>query len=293
MTQEDVRCIDFTKMSGAGNDFVVMDNRKRIVSDPSTFARVVCDRRKGIGADGLLLIEESSKADFLMKYFNSDGSYGGMCGNGGRCISRFAYLKQIVPGPELSFEALEHIYTASVSEKMVTLRMKEPADFRINQELRISDLSIRFHFVNSGSPHCVIFLEENKDLPKQLEEVDVDGLGRKIRNHDFFSPEGANINFVDNNSSNIYFTRTYERGVEEETLACGTGSVAVALIANRVKNSPSPITLGVRSGEFLSVEFKKTGIGLYQEVCLTGSAHMIFSGVIKYEYSTQSIVDIL
>jgi diaminopimelate epimerase len=131
MKRDEDRCIEFMKMSGAGNDFVVLDNRNGIVTDPSTLARKLCDRRKGIGADGLLLLESSDSADFLMQYYNSDGSYGGMCGNGGRCISRYAYVKKIVNRPEIRFEALEHIYGASILQDGVRLKMKDPSDFRI------------------------------------------------------------------------------------------------------------------------------------------------------------------
>ena len=292
MDQDNVRSIDFTKMSGAGNDFVVLDNRKIMISDPSEFARLICDRRKGIGADGLLLLEESSNADFMMKYFNSDGSYGGMCGNGGRCISRFAISKEIVSGPDIRFEALDHIYEASILPRGVKLTMKVPSDFRMNQKIEISQSTFHFHFVNSGSPHCVIFLDENKNLPSTLEEVNVCKIGRDIRNHRFFYPDGTNVNFVRKDDSSIYSIRTYERGVEAETLACGTGSVAVALIASEVKGAPSPVTLHVRSGEFLSVGFHKAGDRLYKSVSLSGSAHMVFNGIVKYNFSTQSIVDI-
>ncbi len=279
-------------MSGAGNDFVVLDNRTGIVSDPKTFALNVCDRRKGIGADGLLLLESSNKADFLMRYYNSDGSYGGMCGNGGRCISRYAYSKQIVNRPEIRFEALEHVYSASILQDGVRLKMKDPSDFRIGQVIHLPGIHIRFHFVNSGSPHCIIFLDENKDLASTFEEIDVYDLGKKIRHHSYFFPEGTNVNFVEKKDTNSFFVRTYERGVEAETLACGTGSVAVGLITNQLKRSLSPVTLYVRSGELLTVDFDQTSDGRYRDVSLSGSAHIVFSGIVKYEFSSQSIVDI-
>ncbi|MGA9406997.1 MAG: diaminopimelate epimerase [Bacteroidota bacterium] len=292
MNQEDVRSIDFTKMSGAGNDFVVLDNRKVMISNQSEFARLICDRRKGIGADGLLLLEESNRADFMMKYFNSDGSYGGMCGNGGRCISRFARDKGIVSGQEIKFEALDYIYKASILTAGVALTMKEPTDFRLNQKIEIFKTSIHFHFVNSGSPHCVIFFDENDALGSSFEDFGIEKIGREIRNHQFFYPDGTNINFVKENQSSAYSIRTYERGVEAETLACGTGSVAVALIANRIKGSPSPITIHVRSGESLNVDFHKIGDTLYDNVSLSGSANVVFTGTVKYNFATQSIVDI-
>ena len=280
-------------MSGAGNDFVVVDNRNGIVSDPKTFACRVCDRRKGIGGDGLLLLEPSDKADFLMRYDNSDGSYGGMCGNGGRCISRYAYLKEIVNRTEIRFEALEHVYSASILQDGVKLKMKEPLDFRIGQVIALSRRPVRFHFVNSGSPHCVIFLDENKGLAPALEETDVNSLGKEIRHHSYFFPEGTNVNFVEMKDANSVSIRTYERGVEAETLACGTGSVAVALILSQVKKLSSPVTVRVRSGELLNVGFDQTSDGGYRDVSLSGSAHVVFSGIVKYEFSSQSIVDIV
>jgi diaminopimelate epimerase len=157
----------------------------------------------------------------------------------------------------------------------------------------LSRTQLRFHFVNSGSPHCVIFFDENKNLATTLEEVDVYGLGKEIRNHGYFFPEGTNVNFVEEKDATNFFVRTYERGVEEETLACGTGSVAVALIINQVKRSLSPVTLHVRSGELLTVGFDRTSDGVYHDVTLSGSAHVVFSGIIKYEFSSQSIVDIV
>ncbi|MGA7160522.1 MAG: diaminopimelate epimerase [Bacteroidota bacterium] len=292
MSQHNVKCVEFTKMSGAGNDFVVLDNRNSLIARPSNFAMLICDRRRGIGADGLLLLEESAKADFAMKYFNSDGSYGGMCGNGGRCISRFAYVRRIVSGPEITFEALDHIYKASVMEEGVKLMMKRPTDFRIDQKLEVFNSPLHFHFVNSGSPHCVIFLDENKNLKSTLEEIDVVKIGREIRNHHSFYPNGTNVNFVTMNDLSLFSVRTYERGVEAETLACGTGSVAIALIANQVKRSISPITLHVRSGELLSVSFNRGNSGEYEDVSLSGSAHVLFNGTFKYDFSTQSILDI-
>jgi len=291
MSEQSIRHIDFMKMSGAGNDFVVVDNRNGIVSSPDVFAQRVCDRRRGIGADGLLLLEPSAKADFLMRYYNADGSYGGMCGNGGRCISRYAYIKHLVPGPELRFEALEHIYAASILDDKVKLRMKDPSDFRMDQAIEISGGMVHFHFVNSGSPHCVIFLDENKSLGSKLDAVDVHGIGREIRYHRYFSPDGTNVNFIEKNNAGNYTIRTYERGVEAETLACGTGSVASALIINRIKNFSPPVVLSVRSGETLEIGLRNAGAGIYRDVSLSGSAHVVFSGKITYEFSSQSILD--
>jgi diaminopimelate epimerase len=292
MSREISRLIEFTKMSGAGNDFVVLDNRQRLVDDPPAFARKVCDRHFGVGADGVLLLEPSPVADFMMKYYNADGSYGGMCGNGGRCISRFAYLEHIVTKRDIRFEALDHLYDAAMLNNGVRLWMKTPTDFRLNERLEILGVKILFHFVDTGSPHCVVFLDENMDLGTTLSDVKVDLFGGELRRSRYFSPEGTNVSFAEQKSSSLLAVRTYERGVEAETLACGTGSVATALLAHRVKNAITPVHILVRSGEELTVDFSQKNDEVYENVTLEGSAHISFKGVLNYNFSTQSIADI-
>ena len=293
MGEEKIRHLNFTKMSGAGNDFVILDNRNGVVSEPDTFAQRICDRRNGVGADGVLLLENSPRADFMMKYYNADGSYGGMCGNGGRCISRFAFSNKIVSRREMSFEALDHIYSASIIEENVRLKMKNPVDIRLHQRIGLAHGEIKYHFINSGSPHCVIFVDENLQLGKNVSDVDVSRLGREIRVHSSFSPEGTNVNFVDVKNSTTFQVRTYERGVEAETLACGTGSVAVALIANLVRSAASPVKIQVKSGEDLSVGFVRKSKSSFEEITLFGSAHIAFSGILKYNFQSHSIADIV
>ena len=292
MAEQASRLLEFTKMSGAGNDFVILDNRKRIVPDAPEFARTVCDRRFGIGADGVLLLEPSSNADFMMKYYNADGSYGGMCGNGGRCITRFAYAEHIVSKREMMFEALDHVYKAALLDNDVRLWMKTPSDFRLRQTVEILGNRVLFHFVNTGSPHCIVFLDENRDLGSNVDELKVGLFGRELRQDKYFSPEGANVTFVERRGANLFYARTYERGVEAETLACGTGSVATALIANRVKGAESPTQILVKSGEQLTVEFVHVKDYIYRDVSLMGSAHISFKGVLNYNDITHSISDI-
>jgi diaminopimelate epimerase len=292
MVDQSPQLLEFTKMSGAGNDFVVLDNRKRILLDPTEFARSVCDRRFGVGADGVLLLELSRVADFMMRYYNADGSYGGMCGNGGRCISRFAFLEQIVQKREMRFEALDHIYTAALLKDGVRLWMKAPSDFRLQKRLELLGVQVQFHFVNTGSPHCVLFLDENRLLGATVDDVGVEHLGREIRANNYFSPEGTNVTFVEEKGSSLFRTRTYERGVEAETLACGTGSVATALLANRVKSAMPPVKILVKSGESLTVDFVHKEDDLYQDVSLEGSAHVTFKGVLNYDHRNHSISDI-
>ena len=291
MPQPIYRRIEFTKMSGAGNDFVVVDNRDGVIHDPTRFAVVLCDRRRGIGADGLLLLERSAAADFGMKYYNADGTYGGMCGNGGRCISRFAYHKGIVTSPEVKFEALDYVYAASIGTTEVELRMKPPVRLSLRKEIELSVGRLLVHFVDTGSPHCVIFLDENKTLGS-LFALRVTSIGSEIRNNKEFLPEGVNANFVEIESSTKIAIRTYERGVEAETLACGTGSVASAIVAAEVKKVLSPVSVGVQSGEFLKVNFKNAAKGSYSDVSLSGSAHITFEGIVRYDFLKHSIIDV-
>jgi diaminopimelate epimerase len=291
MEKEKIEHIDFLKMSGAGNDFVVIDNRRGTVMEPVQFARVVCDRRRGVGADGLLLLENSKRSDFQMKYYNADGSYGGMCGNGGRCISRFAYLKEIVASEEIKFEALDHVYRAQLIKDKVKLTMKNPSEIRLNQMLPMDGLNVIFHYIDTGSPHCVILLDQNKNIRETLRDLDVYGIGKTIRHHKSFSPNGTNVNFVERIDSNTIRIRTYERGVEAETLACGTGSVASAIMANQISGVSAPVVVLMQSGESLQVDFQNRGMSVYEDVSLFGSAHVTFAGAMRYNPSTHTIVD--
>ncbi len=291
MDKEKIQHIDFLKMSGAGNDFVVIDNRHGSVTEPAPFAHVVCDRRRGVGADGLLLLENSNKSDFQMKYYNADGSYGGMCGNGGRCISRFAYLKGLVQSTAITFDALEHVYHAQILKDDVKLTMKNPSDIRSNEVLPMDGLNVISHYVDTGSPHCVIFLDQNKEIRETLGDLDVYGLGKTIRHHKSFSPKGTNVNFIERVDSNTIRIRTYERGVEAETLACGTGSVASAIMANQIHGVGTPVVVQTQGGESLVVDFQRRGKSGYEEVSIFGSAHVTFSGKIRYNPSTHTIID--
>ncbi|HTY59126.1 MAG TPA: diaminopimelate epimerase [Bacteroidota bacterium] len=266
--------IAFTKASGAGNDFVLVNNfGGDLHVDFSRLARAACDRHFGIGGDGLLVIEKSAKADFTMLYYNADGSYGGMCGNGGRCIARFALLEGIA-GRSQRFEALDHLYEAEVGETTVRLRMKDPAGIRKELSISAGGRDFTGTFVDTGAPHVVIFQRE-------LENLDVMNLGREIRQDPLFSPEGTNVNFARMQSGSTVEIRTYERGVESETLACGTGSVASALVASALHSIPAPVTVRVRSGEQLLVHFRKSG-STWTDVSLEGSAHILFQGTMLY-----------
>lgn len=269
--------IHFTKMSGAGNDFVVVDNRSGIISDPHRFSKIVCHRRYGVGADGVLLVEKSLNADFLMQYYNADGSSAGMCGNGGRCIAKFAYDNGIVSKPDFTFEAFDYIYEATrCTPNQYELKMKQPQETKLDLHITVNGKEFKGHYLNTGTDHVVLFIDENGELGS-LSTIDVYKIGRTIRYHDLFHPKGTNVNFVSITGPNQLEIRTYERGVEDETLACGTGSVASALLSAKKFNWNSPVEVKVKSGESLSISFQNSG-DQFTDVKLKGNAVVTFTG---------------
>jgi diaminopimelate epimerase len=271
--------IEFTKMTGAGNDFVVIDNRSGMIANGAVVAKKLCDRHWGIGADGLLLLEEGKKGSYRMMYYNADGSYGGMCGNGGRCIALFAHRRGIAPSRH-QFEAIDFEYKAEVTGNVVTLAMKDPSERQMNVSLSMGGRKIRGHFINTGSPHVVIPVDQISMRKKGLESVNVVKLGRQIRNAKQFRPEGSNVNFVERTKEDTLRIRTYERGVENETLACGTGSVACAVIGNMIWRMRPPIFIIPRSGVALSVNFTVKA-NQQRNISLTGPAEELFRGTIE------------
>ena len=276
--------ISFTKASGAGNDFVLINDITGASGvNFARFAATVCNRHFGVGGDGLLVLGKSNRADFTMLYYNADGSSGGMCGNGGRCIARFA-LSEGVAGKIQRFEALDHIYDAEVGERSVRLHMKDPVDLRRGLVFSPGEKQMKGAFIDTGAPHAVIFEEG-------LESLDVMKFGNAIRRDPRYSPAGTNVNFVRIRDGSTVELRTYERGVEAETLACGTGSVASALVASDLHALTSPVTVAVRSGERLLVHFRKTGES-WTHVFLEGSAHMLFKGSLLYD-EDQSIIRLI
>jgi len=263
----------FTKMNGAGNDFILIDNRAGDIDlNRSQIARL-CDRHRGIGADGILLLENSSEhADFRMRYFNADGGEAEMCGNGARCFARFA--NNVAGGHEkISFETPAGVIWAELAGDLVTLQMTEPTDLRLNVPLQIGAKKKIVHFVNSGVPHVVVPVA-------QVGDVDVPREGSTIRYHEMFSPKGANVNFIEKRGADKIAVRTYERGVEDETLACGTGVVASALVFAVTENVKGPITVIARGGDELRVGFDRID-KQFRSVTLTGPAEFVFEGTIK------------
>ena len=263
--------IPFMKMSGSGNDFILVDHRKPLldVKRMKEFAQKVCRRRISVGADGILFIERSEKADFKWRFFNADGSEAEMCGNGGRCAARFAFLKGIA-GSSLTFETLAGVLSAQVDGKRVKLEMTKPFGLKLDEKISIKGKRPKISSINTGVPHAVLFL-------KNLEGVDVVRLGRAIRYHPHYAPSGTNANFVKVESSSRLSVRTYERGVEDETLACGTGAVASALIAAFKGLVKSPVSIKTSGGEILTVHFEIKAKEV-KKVFFEGDVHIIYEG---------------
>jgi diaminopimelate epimerase len=253
--------IPFYKYQGTGNDFVMIDNRPlQFPKNDTKLVTKMCDRNFGIGADGLILLESHPNLDFNMVYYNADGNLSSMCGNGGRCIAHFAkYLGMIQNNA--TFEAIDGIHEASIDDTIVKLRMGDVALVEVHKE---------YVFLDTGSPHHV-------QLVDSIDSLDVFSEGKKIRNN-IYGTEGANVNFVKQIGDAIFSVRTYERGVEDETLSCGTGVTAVALAMYEMsKTEATKITLQTPGGN-LKVYFEKTENG-YQNVYLEGSAMQVFKGV--------------
>ncbi|REE82189.1 diaminopimelate epimerase [Lutibacter oceani] len=256
--------LHFYKYQGTGNDFIMIDNRSLSFKKTNTdLINKLCDRRFGIGADGLILLEPSELADFKMIYFNADGNEGSMCGNGGRCIVAFAKQLNIIKN-ETTFDAVDGLHYATIKEGIVSLKM-------IN--VKSIENSNSHSFLNTGSPHHISFSEN-------IDKINVKELGAEIRYGAPYFNEGTNVNFAEKISDNSFKVRTYERGVEDETLACGTGVTAVAIAAHntRLTNNNS-INIKVLGGD-LEVSFDKEN-DTYKNVFLKGPAMFVFEGYIS------------
>ena len=255
--------IPFYKYQGTGNDFIMIDNRQHLFNkNDSKLVAQLCDRKFGIGADGLILLEEHPTLDFSMVYYNADGNLSSMCGNGGRCIAHLAKNLGIVSS-ETKFEAIDGLHSAEVHGDIVSLKMNDVKNIQITED---------GVFLDTGSPHHVTIV-------KGLDEFPVYTEGVKVR-YNIYGNAGANINFVEPLDENVFKVRTYERGVEDETLSCGTGVTAVALAMFELgKATTENITLRTPGGE-LKVRFKKSSNG-YTDVFLEGPATFVFKGIWK------------
>lgn len=271
--------IAFEKMSGTGNDFVIIDNRTAGIplGEQADFARKICRRMFSVGADGLILIEESSIADFAWNFYNADGSVAEMCGNGSRCAARFAYRHRIA-GRKMTIATLAGIVEAEISpeeEDVVRVKMTQPFDFRLDISLQIGDEERPVAHVNTGVPHAVIFVQED--------DVPVKTWGRKVRFHQIFEPKGTNANFVKLLPDGRLKVRTYERGVEAETMACGTGAVAAALFASMLKGMDSPVEVVTSGGDVLTIFFDLHDGPVAENIFLQGPTRLICTGNLTAE----------
>jgi diaminopimelate epimerase len=270
--------IFFTKMSGAGNDFVVLDkNQNANFQVTQNIIRKLCDRRNGIGADGLITIEDSSSNDFVMNYYNADGSTGSLCANGARCALLFASKTRRIKEKSANFLSNGVAYKGEIiSSSEIKFYLNPPKKIKYNFRVKAGGKLINAHYADTGSPHVVIDIEESEGFLSSLERVPVESLGREIRYLPEFSPGGTNVNFI-NVDGKIIHIRTYERGVEAETLACGTGSAAAALISYVTKNIQPPTELITKGNEKLLVNFDVENSKV-KNMSLTGPAKIVFTG---------------
>jgi len=262
--------MQFYKMSGTGNDFVLLDNRaEKLSADLARLVPALCHRRNGVGADGVLLLERSDQADFRMRYLNADGGEVAFCGNGGRCIAYFAHAIGAA-GASMKFNAGDGPHTAEVSGKRVKLSMRDPQDFKLNFLLDLDHKGYAASFADTGVPHVVVPVVD-------LADFHVAVVGNKIRNHSMFQPAGANANFIEVLDRHHLNIRTYERGVEDETLACGTGATAAAVVSALRGLMDPPVECATRGGEVLTIHFDRND-NMIDHVFLEGDVRLLFTG---------------
>ncbi|MCK5306379.1 MAG: diaminopimelate epimerase [Candidatus Omnitrophica bacterium] len=263
---------DFIKAEGAGNDFIIID----AVSLPPAanikeLAERFCERNKSIGADGLLVYGESTNCDFKMSIYNPDGNEVEMCGNGARCLALYAYQKKAKEN-RMMIETKAGRVGVEIKDETVKLKLTEPKDARLNFDLAVGGENLKISFINTGVPHIVCFVDD-------VSKIDVKTIGRGARFHDEFKPQGTNANFVEILEPGKLKIRTYERGVEEETLACGTGSAAAGVIAGLLKKVTSPVEIETASGEVLKIYFD-IETGTCKNVYLEGKCSLVYEGKI-------------
>ena len=268
--------IPFWKMNGAGNDFVVLDNRDLDLSLTGEQIALLCDRHRGVGADGLLAVEPAQAgADVRFRYYNADGGEVEMCGNGARCFGAFVDRLNGSTRQPLSFETIAGTLTATFVGDDVQIAMSDPFDLAMGSELDGLPGGVStVHSVNTGVPHAVVSIDD-------LANADILGIGRAIREHAHFAPAGTNANFFHPIGPDSIAMRTYERGVEDETLACGTGMVACAIVHDQLTGSGSPVRVAVKGGDTLTIGFDRQGDATYRNVTLTGPADFVFQASIE------------
>lgn len=255
--------LHFIKYQGTGNDFIIVDNRNGIADDIEiNVISDLCDRKFGIGADGFILIEKHTSYDFQMKYFNADGSRS-FCGNGSRCAVHFANTLGMCQNEEITFEAIDGKHYARIVGDEIHIRMNDVTEVEFGDD---------YYYLNTGSPHYISFVEN-------LTEMDIVSEAKKVRYNDRFKEVGTNVNFVQKGDSKLDI-RTYERGVEDETLSCGTGATAVAIASFLKGDSVSPTKIGVEGGE-LQIIFEKAGSQHFTNIWLCGPATSVYTGSIE------------
>ena len=268
------RAVRFWKLEGAGNDFLGLDGRAGGFKLKRQQIADLCDRRRGVGADGVLVVEKPKVrgADFRMRYYNSDGGEAEMCGNGARCFALLARAVSGRKGNELRVQTQAGLLTLRMSGREVQVSMTEPTKLRLGKKVMVAGRKVVVDFLNTGVPHAVLFV-------RSVRSIDVAKQGRAIRYHSAFAPSGTNVNFVEIGRGNRIHVRTYERGVEGETLACGTGVVAASILSNLRRGLRSPILVTTRGGDHLRVGFSMVN-GQAREVTLQGPARIVYTGVI-------------
>jgi len=254
--------IKFTKMVGSGNDFVVISGKPS--GSLPRLAKTLCDRKFGIGADGLLLLDKCRNADLRMRIFNADGSEAEMCGNGARCAAFFSGKLKA------RLLTLAGVINTEVCGTQVKVQLPAPQDIKLDIPLVVNDRLLKVNFINTGVPHVVIFVNG-------IDSLEVKLLGQIIRYHQKFLPRGTNVNFVEEKGKNLIRIRTYERGVEDETLACGTGSTAAALIFALKNDLDNSIQVQTQSGQILKISFQKE-CGEFKKAWLEGSVRIVYKG---------------
>ena len=275
--------IDFEKMNGAGNDFILIDSQKNKNFNPNPeIIRKMCDRRKGIGADGILCIEKKSSKDFTLEYYNSDGSLGSLCGNGARCSIKYAFENLNIKSDLTNFLCNNEVYSGKIEKDgEITFNLGLPQNIKLDIPISLENFKLIGHFANTGSPHVVIFWDEIcKYFNSEFNEFDVFNIGRKIRNAKEFSPEGTNVNIIMKENDQLYI-RTYERGVEDETLACGTGTVASAIISYLKLGIQPPIEFNTFGIDKLFVNFVENN-NKFSKISLTGPAKINYIGTYNF-----------
>jgi len=262
----------FYKMSGHGNDFIIVDNRSTWVNEDEmvNMTKALCRRRLSIGADGMIFIQNGSDdVDFSWQFYNADGSEAEMCGNGARCAALFAYMQGIAP-EKMSFRTLAGVIHAEVFDDSIRIETTPPHGLELDYKLEADGEQLILSSLDTGVPHAVLFIEDAEIAP-------VFEQGRVVRYHEHFQPSGTNVNFAQVVDSGTIINRTYERGVEDETLACGTGCVAAALLAAEKGLVQSPVRVLTRGGENLIIHFKKSG-NAFVDVSMEGPVRIVYTG---------------